>query len=115
MAQVDDYNDIHLYDEVGYSTDLVNRVCKDVPILGIVRGVSKSGMTHYISYVAVNNGEVYNLTYAIALLTGYKMVNYQGRNAVKMHGYGYDKVFQLVYELGKVLHSNGDYFKLQQI
>lgn len=115
MAQIDDYNDIYVYNEVEYSTDLVNRVCKDAPILGIVRGVSASGMTHYISYVSVNGGEVYNLTYAVALLTGHKMVNYHGRNAIKIHGYGYDKVFQCVYELGKTLHNDGDHFKLQQI
>ena len=115
MAKIDDYNDIYLYDEVEYSTNLINDVVGDAPILGIVRGVSKSGLTHYVSYVAMKGDEVYNLTYAMARLTGYKMVDYQGRNAIKINGYGFDKVFQVVYELGKLLHNDGYRFKLRQI
>ena len=81
-------------------------------IRGLIRGVSASGLTHYVSLVFPSGrGELSHLTWSVGVLTGHKVINYHGYNAIKMHGGGYDKVFQLVYELGLVLHNDGYYYR----
>jgi hypothetical protein len=79
---------------------------------GIIRGVSASGLTHYVSLAYPSGkGDLRHLTWSIGILTGHKVVNYNGYNAIKMQGGGYDKVFQLVYELGISLHNDGYHYR----
>lgn len=98
--------------DVKYARDSFKDIAQDERIRGLIRGVSASGLTHYVSLMYPSGkGELSHLTWAVGILTGHKVVNYHGYNAIKMHGGGYDKVFQLVYEVGLVLHNDGYYYR----
>jgi len=100
-----------LVSDLEYSREMIAQIGQGERIRGIVRGVSGSGLTHYVTLVYPNGkGELLNLTYAVAVILGYKVSDYHGYNTIKMHGGGYDKVFQLVYELGLMLHGDGYYY-----
>lgn len=72
-------------------------------IYGIVRSVSRSGMSRVISFYKIGaDGPVY--------LTGYmaKALDYRrADDGLKVNGCGMDMIFDTVYNLGRVLWPNG--------
>ena len=58
-----------------------------------------------------NEPTTMNITYAIADLLGYKVILVNGFNAIRVHGCGMDMIYKVIYDLGKVLHNDGYYFK----
>ena len=85
-------------------------------ILSIVRSVSSSGMSRTMSFYYVEeDGSLSNVTWSIAQILGYKVINYHGFNAIRVSGVGMDMCFAVVYDLGYVLKGNGYYYKSRQI
>jgi hypothetical protein len=84
-------------------------------IYGMVRHVTASGMTRKMSFFAVIDGELSNITWAIGKALGYKVGDYNGFNVLTIGGVGMDMIFKVVYDLGQVLHNDGYYYANKQI
>lgn len=75
-------------------------------IYGIVRSVSKSGMSRVISFYKLTaEGPLY-LTGWIGKAIGYRRVD-GWRDGLRVNGCGMDMIFAVVYELGRVIFPNG--------
>lgn len=84
-------------------------------IYGLVRHVSSSGMSRKISFFAVIDGELSNITWAIGKALGDKVADFHGYNVLNVQGVGMDMIFKTIYDLGFVIHNDGYYFKSRQI
>ena len=71
----------------------------------ILRRVSSSGMTRHISLKIAQGGEIYDITYNVALALGEKLHSVDGFNTLKVNGAGMDMGFHLVYNLSSVLFA----------
>jgi hypothetical protein len=74
----------------------------------ILRRVSASGMTRHISLKIAQGGEIYDITYTVALALGDKIHSVNGFNTIKVNGCGMDMGFHLVYSLSSVLFHGQD-------
>ena len=73
----------------------------------ILRHVSSSGMSRDISLVYVTEkGNLINITYYAAAALGWKLVERNGYNAIRVGGCGMDMGFHTVYTLSSVLYRN---------
>jgi hypothetical protein len=98
-----------------YAMETAQTLKKGQEICGIVRSVSASGLSRKISFFAVVDGELLNLTYCMAQFLGEKVGDYCGFNVINVQGVGMDMIFSTVYNFGIVLHDDGYYFKNRQI
>lgn len=73
----------------------------------ILRHVSSSGMTRYISLFTVVEKELINITFHAARVMGEKVTDYRGNWTIKVGGCGMDMCFSLVYDLGRYLYRDG--------
>ena len=76
----------------------------------ILRGVSSSGITRYISLVVAgidNTGKpaLYDITYHASKVLGDKLTEKNGHRVIKVNGAGMDMGFHLVYSLSSVLYA----------
>lgn len=69
-----------------------------------LESVSSSGMSRRISVFVVNKGEIADITYSVAVVTGRKLSDKAG---IVCNGCGMDMGFDLVYSLGWALWPNG--------
>lgn len=74
----------------------------------ILRRVSASGMTRHISLKIAQGGEIYDITYNVAVALGEKLHDINGFNTIKVNGAGMDMGFHLVYSLSSVLFHGQD-------
>lgn len=98
-----------------YAMETAQQLNKGQDIFGLVRSVSSSGMTRKISFFAVIDGELSNITYAMGQILGEKVGDYRGFNVLTVRGVGMDMIFSTVYGFGFALYSDGYYFKSRQI
>lgn len=70
----------------------------------LVRHVSASGMSRDISLFIAQGGEIIDVTYYAAHAIGWRLVERNGRRAIKVQGAGMDMGFHLVYTLASVLY-----------
>jgi hypothetical protein len=77
-------------------------------IYTLTRKVSSSGMTRYVSAYAIRNGDLVNLTYQIAAVTGFKAYNFEGYTVIKLGGVGMDLHDHLAYNLSLELYGAGN-------
>ena len=98
-----------------YAMETAQQLNKGQDIFGLVRSVSSSGMTRKISFFAVIDGELSNITYAMGQILGEKVGDYRGFNVLTVRGVGMDMIFSTVYNFGIVLHDDGNYFRNRQI
>lgn len=71
----------------------------------VLHHVTKSGMSRSIGVLAVANGEVIDVTYLVARVTGDKVDPRYG--GIKMGGCGMDMGYALVYNLARHLYRDG--------
>jgi hypothetical protein len=69
----------------------------------ILRHVSASGMTRYISTVIVQNGQPRDISYLVAQAIGSPLSGNRNHEGVKVGGCGMDMGFHLVYSLSRAL------------
>lgn len=67
--------------------------------------VSRSGMLRHVKVLVSLDGEVRNISPAVATVTGYRRTT--SGDAVKVGGCGFDAGFQVAYDLGRVLFPGG--------
>jgi hypothetical protein len=70
----------------------------------LVRHVSASGMSRDLSLFVAINGEIIDITYYAAHAIGWRLVERNGRRAIRVHGAGMDMGFHTVYTLASVLY-----------
>lgn len=71
----------------------------------IVRHVSKSGMSREITCCVIVNGEIRNVSWAVARALGWRYN--ADRGAVRVSGCGMDMCFHTVYSVAQVLFGDG--------
>lgn len=71
----------------------------------LVRHVSASGMSRDISLFIAQGGEIIDLTFYAAHAIGWRLVERNGRRAIRVSGAGMDMGFHTVYTLASVLYS----------
>jgi len=98
-----------------YAMETAQQLNKGQDVFGLVRSVSASGMTRKISFFAVIDGELANITYAMGQILGEKVGDYHGFNVLTVRGVGMDMIFHTVHSFGSALYSDGYYFKSRQI
>ena len=69
----------------------------------MVRHVSTSGMSRDISVMVARGNEINDITYYTAHALGWRLVERNGRRAIRVHGAGMDMGFHLIYTLSSVL------------
>lgn len=78
----------------------------------VLRHVSKSGLTHWIAVLVIDDGHVWDITWHTGLVLGRRVDDKTGGRGVKVKGAGMDMGFELVYNLGRALYPytgpNGD-------
>ena len=67
------------------------------------RHASASGMSRDISLFVARDGEIMDITYYAAHAIGWRLVERNGRRAIKVQGAGMDMGFHTVYTLASVL------------
>ena len=70
----------------------------------LIRHVSSSGMSRDISLFVAQGGEIIDITYYAAHAIGWRLVERNGRRAIRAQGAGMDMGFHLVYTLSSVLY-----------
>lgn len=81
-------------------------LCKPgTKVYGVVRNVSRSGMTRAISLFVAHKGEIRSLDYYMRELMGYHFDRNSG--GVTVSGCGMDMVFHCVYSLSRTLYPKG--------
>lgn len=82
----------------------------------ILRHVSNSGMYREISPIVFVDGRVLHLSYATAIVTGYKYTEKKGHSSIGISGCGMDMGFDLVYNLSSALygHEERGAYKISQ-
>lgn len=71
----------------------------------LVRHVTSSGMGRSISVLAVQNGDIEDVSYLVRRVVGRELDRTHG--GVKVKGAGMDMTFALVYDLALRLYGNG--------
>ena len=66
--------------------------------------VARSGMVRYLRAKIVEDGEIRDITWSAANALNIKTAR---DGSIKIHGYGMDAGFKLVYDLGWVLYQTG--------
>ena len=74
-------------------------------VYGVVRSVSRSGMSRRIDFYCIEDGELRWLTPFIGDLCGYSH-SYE-RSGLRVDGCGMDMIFAVVYDLGHKLWPDG--------
>ena len=69
------------------------------------RHTSASGMSRDISLFVAQGGEIIDITYYAAHAIGWRLVERNGRRAIRVSGAGMDMGFHTVYTLSSVLYS----------
>lgn len=80
----------------------------NLTIYTILRSVSHSGMSRKISFKVADGSSIFDITYLVAKVLDYKMINANGFNAIRVNGCGMDMGFHLVYSLSSVLFAGQD-------
>lgn len=75
-------------------------------IYGIIRSQSASGSAS-ISPVVIHQGEPLHPAWAIAVVTGFRFVEKNGYNALRMNGYGYNRIDAIAEAVGLALYGPG--------
>lgn len=70
----------------------------------LVRHVSASGMSRDISLFVARDGEINDITYYAAHAIGWRLVERNGRRAIRVSGTGMDMGFHLVYTLSNIVY-----------
>lgn len=91
-----------------YALDMVKQLDKGATIYGIVKSVSKSGMSRRIKFFTIKDNRPFILTYTIGQLLGY---NLKDDGTISVSGVGMDMIFKVVYDLGLVVHNDGYFFR----
>lgn len=78
---------------------------KGSKVYTVLEHVSSSRTTRYIKVLAVQNGEIQDISYLVRRVRGDKMHDKYG--GIKMSGGGMDMGFALVYSLSAALHDDG--------
>ena len=68
------------------------------------RHTSSSGMSRDISLFVAQGGEIVDITYYAAHALGWRLVERNGRRAIRVSGAGMDMGFHTVYTLASVLY-----------
>jgi hypothetical protein len=71
------------------------------------RHTSASGMSRDLSLFVGKEGEVIDITYYAAHALGWRLVERNGRRAIRVQGAGMDMGFHTVYTLSSVLFRDG--------
>jgi hypothetical protein len=73
-------------------------------------------MSRDISLKTVENGEIRDITYTVAIALGDKPKDKNGHRVIRVNGCGMDMGFHLVYSLSSVLYGSEDRagYKLSQ-
>lgn len=96
--------------------DNLTGIEKDRDLYFIVRKVSSSGMSRVMSfYLGEQDGELSSVTWSIAQILGYKVIDFNGFNAIRVNGCGMDMGFKIAYDLGSVIYKDGYHFRSRQI
>ena len=74
----------------------------------VLRHVSQSGMSRDISLKTVEDGQIRDITYTVAIALGEKPKDKNGQRVIRVNGCGMDMGFHLVYSLSSVLYPNED-------
>jgi hypothetical protein len=69
----------------------------------MVKHVSSSGMSRDISVLVAKGDRIEDITYYAAHALGWRLVERNGRRAIRVQGCGMDMGFHLVYTLSSVL------------
>lgn len=82
----------------------------------VLRHVSQSGMSRDISLKTVEDGQIRDITYTVAIALGEKPKDKDGQRVIRVNGCGMDMGFHLVYGLSSVLYGHEDRggYKLSQ-
>lgn len=80
-----------------------------------IRHVSASGMTRKISFYLVSGGELVNVTYHVARVTGYKVKDWHGHNVISVNGCGMDMAFAVTSHLSGLLFGDDYHIKSETI
>lgn len=78
---------------------------KGETIYTVLRHVSRTGMTRWISVFAIRGGDLVNITRYVSEVTHFKYDD--RRDALRVHGAGMDVGFHVVYELSYQLYDSG--------
>jgi hypothetical protein len=78
----------------------------DDRVYTLVRHVSASGMSRDISLFVAIGGEIVDITYYAAHAIGWRLVERNGRRAIRVGGCGMDMGFHTVYTLASVLYRD---------
>jgi hypothetical protein len=70
----------------------------------LVRHISASGMSRDISLFVARNGEINDITFYAAHVIGWRLVERNGRRAIRVSGAGMDMGFHTVYTLSSVIY-----------
>lgn len=84
-------------------------------VYSVIRSVSASGMSRTISLKVISGGQLCDITYSVAGLLGYSVINYHGYNAIRVNGAGMDMCFHIVSEIATVLFNDYKALRSEQI
>jgi hypothetical protein len=82
---------------------LTHYVTQGATVYTILRSRSASGMSRTISLAVALDGKMQDITYYAAQALGERLIETNGRRAIRQNGCGTDMGFNLVYNLSSVL------------
>lgn len=91
-------------ESLAFLRDQVKLVPGDT-VYTVLRNVARSGMTRWIDFYVIRDGDPWRISYHIAKAAGYTYDN--KRESVKVGGCGMDMGFSVVYNLGATLWPTG--------
>jgi len=77
-------------------------------IYTVIRSVSASGMSRTMSLYVVKENRLINITYYVANLLEWRLVDVNGSRVMRVGGCGMDMGFHAVYTLSRVLFTSID-------
>jgi hypothetical protein len=84
---------------------LTHYVTQGATVYTILRSRSSSGMSRTISLVVAVDGKMHDITYYAAKALDERLIETNGRRAIRQNGAGMDMGFHLVYNLSSVLFN----------
>lgn len=91
---------------------LQNRIEHDQYVYVIIRDVTRSRMTRFLSYFIVRDGMLHDITWHVSNAWGEKPIERDGYWVTKEVGGGMDMAFNAVYNLSYMLFNDG--YKLRK-
>jgi hypothetical protein len=99
-----------------YALTWLRQAPKETPLYGIVRSVSRSGMSRRIDFYAIDPKDQRPIWLTPVFRDVLGLSQGSGdRDGLRVDGCGMDMIFDCIYNMGRAIKGDGYYFRSEQL